>query len=71
MSLQIPILIPKDKSTLSKAYISKKLVGHILIICKNVQRENKRLNTLLIAAYRHDKVLNRELITLVEEKEFC
>lgn len=34
---QTPVLILKDKSALDKAYISKRLVSHILIIYQDVQ----------------------------------
>ncbi len=71
MSLQTPALVPEDKSALGKAYISKGPVGRILMICQDVQRERKRLNTLLMVAHRYDKVLDREPATLAEEEEFC
>ena len=36
MFFQTITLVSEDKSALSKAYISKKLVSHILIICQNI-----------------------------------
>lgn len=41
------------------------------MVCQDVQQKRKRLNTLLIAAYRYDKVLDQELATLTEEKKYC
>lgn len=35
-SLQTSILIPKDKSALVKVYISKRPIGHIFMVCKNI-----------------------------------
>ncbi|MCJ1344946.1 hypothetical protein MMC31_003151 [Peltigera leucophlebia] len=71
MSLQTPALVPEDKSALGKAYISKGPVGRILMVRHDIQRERKRLNTLLIAAHRYDKILDWELAVLAEEEEFC
>lgn len=71
MSLQTPALVPEDESALDKAYISKGPVGRILMIRHDIQRERKRLNILLMAAYRYNKVLDWELAVLVEEEEFC
>ncbi len=70
MSLQTPALVSEDESALGKAYISKRPVARILMIRQDVQRKRKRLNTLLMAAHRYDKVLDRELVTLAEEEEF-
>ncbi|MCJ1346864.1 hypothetical protein MMC31_005083 [Peltigera leucophlebia] len=61
----------KDESALGKAYISKRPVGYILIVRHDIQRERKRLNTLLMAAHRYNKVLDQELAVLAEEEEFC
>lgn len=41
------------------------------MVCHNIQRECKRLNILLIAAHKYDKVLDWELTVLAEEEEFC
>lgn len=70
-SLNTPALAPEDESALAKAYISKGPVGRILMICHDIKRERKRLNALLMAGHRYDKVLNRELANLAEEEEFC
>lgn len=70
-SLQTRTFISEDKSALAKTYISKNPIGHILIVCQDIQQECKRLNILLIAAHRYDKVLDRELATLVEEEKYC
>lgn len=40
------------------------------MVCQNIQQKLKRLNTLLMAAHRYNKVLDRELAVLVEEEEF-
>lgn len=45
-SFQTPTLKPEDKLALIKAYISKKPVGRIFMVRKNIQRERKYLNTL-------------------------
>ncbi|MCJ1345691.1 hypothetical protein MMC31_003900 [Peltigera leucophlebia] len=55
MSLQTSALVPEDKSALGKAYISKRPVGRILIVCHDIQ---------------YDKVLDREIAVLAEEEEF-
>ncbi len=56
---------------LDKAYINKRPIGRILMICQDVQRERKRFNILLMAAHRYNKVLDWKLATLAEEEEFC
>lgn len=71
MSDQTSIVVPENKSILDKAYISTRSIGHILIICQDVQQERKRLNTLLMAAHRYNKVLDRKLATLVKKIFFC
>lgn len=41
------------------------------MICQDIQREHKQLNILLMVAHWYDIVLDREIATLMEEKEFC
>ena len=57
-SLQTLAFIPKDKSALAKVYISKRPDDRIFIVYQDIQRERKRLNTLLMAMYRHHKFLD-------------
>lgn len=40
------------------------------MVFHDIKRERKRLNALLMAGHRYDKVLNRELASLAEEEEF-
>lgn len=70
MSFQISALILKNKSALSKAYVSKKLVNCIFIVCLHIQQKYKRFNTLLMIAYRYDKVLDQEFTVLAEREKF-
>ncbi len=56
---------------MGKVYTRKGPISRILMVRQDIQRERKRLNTLLIAAYRYNKVLDRELATLAEEEEYC
>ncbi len=69
-SLQTPALAPDDESALGKVYTRKGPIGRILMVRRDIQRERKRLNALLMAAHRYDKVLDRELATLAEEEEY-
>lgn len=62
---------PDNKSALGKVYTKKGPIGHIFMVHQDIQRECKRLNALLMAAYRYNKVLDWELATLAEEKEYC
>lgn len=71
MSFQTSILITKSKSALGKTYISKKLVSHIIMVCHDIQQEQKRPNILLIAAHKYNTVLDQKLVLLVEEEKFC
>ncbi len=57
-SLQTPVLAPDDKSALGKVYTKKGPIGRILMVRRDIQQERKRLNALLIAAYRYDKILD-------------
>lgn len=70
MSFQIPALISKDESALNKAYIRKRPVSRIQMICQDIQPERKWLNILLMATHRYEKVLNRELTTVAKEEKF-
>lgn len=62
MSLQISAIVLKNKSALGKAYRNKAPIGRILIIYQDIQQGRKRFNTLLIAAYKYNKVLNQKLL---------
>lgn len=70
-SLQTLTLIPEDKSALTKTYMSKKPIGHIIMVHKNIHLECKRVNTFLMTAHRYDKVLIWELGTLAKKEEYC
>lgn len=71
ISFQPPALILENKSALDNAYISKKPIDRILIVCHDIQQEHKRLNILLMIVYRYNKVLDRELAVLAKKEEFC
>lgn len=71
MFFQTSALVPDNKLMLNKVYISKRPINCILMICQDVQQERKQLNTLLIATYRYDKVLDWQLATLTKEEKFC
>lgn len=59
-----------DELALGKAYIRKRPIGCIFMVCQDIQQERKCLNTLLIAVYRYDKILNRKLAILAEEEKY-
>ncbi len=70
-SLQTPFLAPDDKSALGKVSTRKRPMSCIFMVRQDIQRKRKRLNALLMATHRYDKVLDRELATLPEEEEYC
>ncbi len=69
-SLQTPTLTPDDESALGKVYTKNGPIGRILMVRQNIQRERKCFNAFLIAMHRYDKILDRELVILVEKKEY-
>ncbi len=68
--LQTPALAPDDESALGKLYTKKGPIGRILMVRQNIQLERKCFNAFLMAVHRYDKILDRELVILVEKKEY-
>lgn len=71
MFFQVLGLILENKSALNKAYISKRLIGCIFIICHNIWWKCKQLRILLVTAHRYNKVLDQKLSVLVKKAVFC